>query len=73
LSRWWLLSILLIVAGGGVRSAEAGYVESKDGKTIIHIKVSSSMSPDPASADAHSQAVLASLRLFRERFPQIFA
>jgi multiple sugar transport system permease protein len=72
-AAWWRLSILMILVIGAVRSVEAGYVESKDGKTIIHIKVAARLYPDPAIADIYSQAMLASARLFRERFPQIIA
>ncbi len=49
----------------------AGYIEEKDGKTIIHVKVWGL--PDPASVSTTERANVAVVRQFRKAFPRIFA
>jgi multiple sugar transport system permease protein len=52
-------------------SARAGYVEEKDGKTIIHVKVWSL--PDPADPATNIRADVEVVRQFKKDFPKIFA
>ena len=49
----------------------AGYIEERDGKTIIHIKVWNL--PDPSSVSTNECANVAVVRKFRKEFPKIFA
>lgn len=49
----------------------AGWIESKDGQTIIHIKVANL--PDPSRMDTSSRADVAAIQLFKHRFGEIFA
>ncbi len=51
-------------------TARAGYIEEKDGKTIIHVKVF--RLPDPTQTDTASRANAAGVKLFKKRFPEIF-
>lgn len=53
-----------------VAPARAGWIESRDGKTIIHIKVFAL--PDPMRADTATRADAAVVREFVRRFPDIF-
>ncbi|MGQ9661360.1 MAG: extracellular solute-binding protein [Kiritimatiellia bacterium] len=48
----------------------AGYVEERDGKTIIHVKLFDL--PNPSRTDTFTRAELAAVRAFTERFPEIF-
>ena len=50
---------------------EAGSIEDRDGKTIIHVTVAKL--PNPADTGTFNQAELAGVRAFRKRFPAIFA
>jgi len=52
-------------------SPRAGWVEEKDGKTTIHIKLWSL--PDPTRTDTGSLADCAAVKEFARRFPRIFA
>jgi ABC-type sugar transport system permease subunit/ABC-type glycerol-3-phosphate transport system substrate-binding protein len=52
-------------------SARAGYIEEKDGKTIIHVTVS--QLPDPTSVSTNQRADVEVVRQFRREFPKIFA
>ncbi len=49
----------------------AGWIESKDGQTIIHIKVANL--PDPSRMDTSSRADVAAIRQFERRFREIFS
>jgi len=51
--------------------SRAGWVEDRDGRTIIHVKLFDL--PDPASADAASRAGVAAVDDFKQDFPGIFA
>lgn len=59
------------LALGGARRAAAGWVEDRDGKTIIHVVVFGL--PDPANTDTANRAGVEAVRAFQERFPAIFA
>ena len=48
-----------------------GYVEEKDGKTIIHVKLW--FLPDPTTTDTSSRAEVAVVKEFIRRFPKVFA
>ena len=52
-------------------NVSAGYIEERDGKTIIHIKVWNL--PDPSSVSTNECANVAVVRKFRKEFPKIFA
>ncbi len=61
-----LLSLLFLP-----HSSPAGWVEDRDGKTIIHVKLFDL--PDPASIDAASRAGVAAVAAFKQEFPRVFA
>ncbi len=72
MSKTGLLSVLLALTGlFAAASASAGYIEEKDGKTIIHVVVS--QLPDPTSVATNVRADVEVVRLFRKEFPKIFA
>jgi len=52
-------------------SARGGWIEDRDGKTIIHVKVFDL--PDPTLTDPFTRSEVAGVRAFRKRFPEIFA
>ncbi len=47
-----------------------GWVEDRDGKTVIHVVTA--VLPDPADISTYAQAETAGVKRFRERFPSIF-
>ena len=49
---------------------EAGWVEEKDGKTVIHVLLFTL--PDPSRTDTFTRAEVAAVNEFKRRFPQIF-
>jgi len=51
-------------------TSHAGWVEERDGKTIIHVKLYSL--PDPTRVDTDSRAKCAVVNKFVEEFPRIF-
>jgi len=68
-----LLSALCLALAGLFVSttARAGYIEEKDGKTIIHVTVS--QLPDPTNVATNVRADVEVVRQFRREFPKIFA
>ena len=52
-------------------AANAGWIEDKDGATVIHIKLWNL--PDPTRVDTGTLADCAAVKEFVRRFPQIFA
>ena len=64
----WLLGLALLTIGP---RAMAGWVEDRDGRAIIHVRVFGL--PDPANADTFNRAEVAGVRAFKARFPAIFA
>ncbi|MCK4981875.1 MAG: hypothetical protein KAS17_03075, partial [Victivallaceae bacterium] len=50
--------------------ANAGWIEDKDGKTIIHVKAWSL--PDAKNTATHQVADYAVLKSFTAKFPEIF-
>ena len=67
LARQLIASMLLLLP---VRS-DSGWIEDRDGHTIIHLQVPSL--PDPNNPNANNRARLAGIELFKRRFPEIFA
>ncbi|MEI6563523.1 MAG: extracellular solute-binding protein [bacterium] len=49
----------------------AGWVEDRDGRTVIHVKLFDL--PDVASPDVASRAGVAAVEAFKQEFPRIFA
>ncbi len=47
-----------------------GWVEDKDGKTIIHVVTA--VLPDPVDNSTYAQAETAGVKLFKQNFPKIF-
>jgi multiple sugar transport system permease protein len=52
-------------------TVNAGYIEKRGDKTIIHVKLYSV--PDASRTDTFSRASMAVFNLFKKRFPEIFA
>jgi hypothetical protein len=65
-----LLGLLLGDLGAAPLEA-GGYVEDRDGRTVIHVTVFGL--PDPSNTDTFNRAEVAGVRAFKERFPEIFA
>lgn len=71
LYRWTHLCIYLVAfLGAMILPGQAGWIENRDGKTIIHLKLYSL--PDPTRIDTKSRADYAVVQRFVERFPEIF-
>jgi ABC-type sugar transport system permease subunit/ABC-type glycerol-3-phosphate transport system substrate-binding protein len=51
--------------------AEAGWIEDRGDRTVIHVKAF--YVPDPSDTAAFNRAEVAAVRAFHERFPAIFA
>ena len=51
--------------------ARAGYIEDRDGRTIVHVSLF--QLPDPSRTDTSSRADVAAVKEFVRRFPEIFA
>ena len=51
-------------------SAQAGWIEDRDGKTIIHVKAFDL--PDPSRTDPANRAAAAAVKEFVRRFPALF-
>ena len=64
-------ALLALGAVAALPSARAGWVEDRDGKTIIHVKLW--QLPDPSRTDTPTRADVAAVREFVRRFPKIFA
>ena len=62
------LALALMLAT--VAASHAGYVEDRDGKTVIHVTLFGL--PDPSRSDTYSRGELAGVRAFTRRFPVIF-
>ncbi len=63
-----LLSLLVVMCVSHV--SHAGYIEDRDGVTVIHLKVANL--PDPSRTDTASRADVAAVARFKERFADIF-
>ena len=51
--------------------SRAGWIEDRDGGTVIHVKLFDL--PDPASADVASRAGVEAVEAFKRDFPKLFA
>ncbi len=65
-----LLLLFISMITFSFSSLQAGYIEEKDGKTIIHVKVFKL--PDPSRNDTFTRSEVAAVNLFKKRFPEIF-
>jgi len=61
----------LVAACFLLATAEAGWIEDRDGQTVIHVKCH--WLPDPTRTDTATKAGVAVVNRFKERFPGIFA
>lgn len=66
-----LLFLMCLSAALLAGPARAGHIESRDGRTVIHIR--SDVLPDPANPSTFAQAEAAAVQEFKRRFPRIFA
>lgn len=69
--RLTTLLLLAALATGASARNTGGWIEDRDGKTIIHLKIFEL--PDPTRTDASTRAEAAIVREFTKRFPQLFA
>lgn len=63
--------VWLLLFAGIAKPLFAGWIEDAPDRTIIHVKAANL--PDPTRIDPASRAALASLNLFKAKFPEIFA
>ena len=63
-----LLGMLWIVSA---MRLQAGWIEDRDGQTVIHVRLFDL--PDPSSADVSSRAGMAAVDAFKQEFPRIVA
>jgi multiple sugar transport system permease protein len=67
----YLNLILACVITFSAINLSAGWIENKDDKTVIHLKIW--QLPSPSMTDTFSRAEVAGVNLFVKRFPEIFA
>jgi ABC-type sugar transport system permease subunit/ABC-type glycerol-3-phosphate transport system substrate-binding protein len=65
-----ILAFTSVLVFAAVSPARAGWIEERDGKTVIHVKVFAL--PDPTRADTATRANAAVVKEFTRRFPEIF-
>ncbi len=63
--------LLFILALLSIAPARAGWIEDRDGRTIIHLSLFSL--PDPSRTDAPTRADAAVVNDFARKFPELFA
>ena len=63
----WFFVVFVLLAG----VARAGWIEDRDGTTVIHVKVFDL--PDPSRQEASERADVAAINEFKRRFPRVFA
>ncbi|MDP6527190.1 MAG: hypothetical protein QGH15_23765, partial [Kiritimatiellia bacterium] len=63
----WLFVVIALLSG----VARAGWIEDRDGATVIHVKVFDL--PDPSRQEASERADVAAISEFKRRFPLVFA
>ena len=56
-----------------VSSANAGWIESRDGKTVLHIRIHDWIFPNPGRTDTAARAEIAAIKAFTRTFPERFA
>src|ERR1051326_5800221 len=69
IARPILVSILPFVAC--MPQAHGGWIEDRDGRTIIHVKLFNL--PDPSNTDTYNRAEVGGVRAFARQFPKLFA
>lgn len=71
--RCWFHALIAFFASifALVSVVEAGWIEERDGETIIHVEAWTL--PDPSRTDTATRAKVAVLKAFIEKFPQVFA
>src|ERR1051325_5146405 len=62
---------ILVLLAICLPQSRAGWIEDRDGKTVIHVKLFSL--PDPSNTDTYNRAEVAAVRAFVQRFPKLFA
>jgi len=67
--KWRIFSLMLILCA--THAARGGWIEDRDGKTIIHVKLFDL--PDPSRTDTSTRADAAAVKEFIRRFPRLFA
>ena len=70
LRLFWSI-VFLSACFAALHSAVGGWIEDRPDKTVIHLKLWAI--PEPANTQTHNRAEVAGVRLFVERFPEIFA
>ncbi|OGV80347.1 MAG: hypothetical protein A3K19_04185 [Lentisphaerae bacterium RIFOXYB12_FULL_65_16] len=68
-----LVLLLGIAAAVLCLPGHAGWVEDRDGKTVIHVTMEGWILPDPSNPNTNNRADVEAVKLFRQRFPDIFA
>lgn len=63
----WILCLFLLAAA----PVRAGWIEDRDGKTIIHVSLFDL--PDPSRTDPANRAAAGAVKEFVRRFPEMFA
>ena len=66
----WAITACFLLAGWAA-PAPAGWVEDRQGRTVIHVR--SDVLPDPSDPSTASQAESAAVEEFKRQFPRIFA
>lgn len=66
-----LFALLFFLLLALPRLASAGWIEDREGRTVIHVKLFDL--PDPASPDPASRSGIAAVEAFKREFPRIFA
>ncbi len=64
-------AVVLSVFLFSVLPSRAGWIEDRDGRTIIHVSLFDL--PDPSKTDTASRSDVAAVREFTKRFPAVFA
>ncbi len=67
----WALIVLALLSGLPRTALGGGWVEDRDGRTILHVSLFAL--PDPSRTDTATRADVAAAREFVRRFPGIFA
>ncbi len=65
--------LILLLSFFAVLPARAGWIEDRDGRTIIHVKLDAVILPDPSRTDPATRANAAAVSEFKKQFPQLFA
>ena len=69
--RWLVPLVFFWVVFSTAERASAGWIEERNGKTVIHVRVFDL--PDPSSPDVASRAGVEAVEAFKKDFPKVFA